>query len=138
METHQTVHGGIHLLIDAAALLLAGRDRVVDQTLVCGLVRCREDERRVRRRILGLVHVDSCTMGRESLVALALRNPMPSSPTGRTRYSHSKSPESDTTTVPVCLSASREVVMVAGGGVVVVVVAVSLRSVAGRRRPSLM
>ena len=61
METHQTVHGGIDLLIDAAALLLAGRDRVVDQTLVCGLVRSREDERRVGRRILGLVDIDSCT-----------------------------------------------------------------------------
>ena len=60
METHQTVHGGIDLLIDAAALLLAGRDRVVDQTLVCGLVRSREDERRVRRRILGLVDIDRC------------------------------------------------------------------------------
>ena len=52
METHQTVHGGVDLLIDAAALLLAGRDRVVDQTLVCGFVRRREDEGRIRRRIL--------------------------------------------------------------------------------------
>ena len=62
METHQTVHGGIDLLIDAAALLLALRDSRINQTLVLGLSGRSEDERRVGGRILGLVDIDSCTM----------------------------------------------------------------------------
>ena len=59
-HTHKTVHGRVSLLLDAAALLLAVLDSSIDQTLVRGLVRRGEDERRVGGRILGLVDIDSC------------------------------------------------------------------------------
>lgn len=106
MVTYETVHGSIHLHVEISTLGLAKFDGILDESLVSGLVSRREDERRVGRRILGLVDIDRCIVFK---IASRLKDGL---------YPHSKSPESETTTVPVCLRASREVVMVAVQGVV--------------------
>ena len=61
-DTHKAVQGSVRLVIDTAALLLAGLDGGIDQALIPGVVCRSEDERRVGRRILGLVDIDSCPM----------------------------------------------------------------------------
>ena len=61
--TYETVHGSIDLVVNAAALCLAGGDSGINEALVGGLVGCREDERRVGGCILGLVDIDSWTAG---------------------------------------------------------------------------
>jgi hypothetical protein len=60
-RAHEAVHGGGGLIVDGAALLLAVLDGVVDQVLVRGLARSREDQRRVRRRILCVASVSTAT-----------------------------------------------------------------------------
>jgi hypothetical protein len=117
--THEAVHRGGGLLLDGAGLGLAVLDGVVDEVLVRVLARGREDQRRVCRRILPsprqrpappldrashlrLVHVDAYRA--RSATACARKC--------KACDALSKSPESETTTVPVCLSASSEVVMV--------------------------
>jgi hypothetical protein len=55
----QVIQCSIDLLIDILAVLLAVCDSIVNQLGVFGLLRCSEDEGGVRRRILGLVLVDS-------------------------------------------------------------------------------
>ena len=54
----EVVEGGIDLLVDVAAVLLAVLDGGVDELLVLGLLGGSEDERGVGRGILGLVLVD--------------------------------------------------------------------------------
>lgn len=57
--TYETVHGRVGLGLDVTALGLTGLDSSIDQALVSGLVCSSEDERRVGRRVLGLVDIDS-------------------------------------------------------------------------------
>lgn len=59
MCTYETVHGRIGLGLDVTALGLTGFDGSIDQALVGGLVSSGENERRVGRRVLGLVDIDS-------------------------------------------------------------------------------
>ena len=61
--TYETVHGSIDLVVNVAALCLAGGDSGINEALVGGLVGRREDERRVGGRILGLVDIDSWMAG---------------------------------------------------------------------------
>ena len=58
-----------YLGIDITALRLSERDSVVNQALVCGLVRRGEDEGGVGGGILGLVDIDSCPMRTNKSVA---------------------------------------------------------------------
>ena len=73
--TYETVHGGVDLVVNAAALCLAGSDSGINEALVGGLVGRREDERRVGGRILGLVDIDSYAM----CVSLAVSNDLSAS-----------------------------------------------------------
>ena len=61
--TYETVHGGVDLVVDAASLALAKLYSDIDEALVSRLSSSREDERRVGRRILGLVDIDSWMAG---------------------------------------------------------------------------
>ena len=110
LRTHQAVDSGANLGVDVSTLALAKLDSDVNQTLILGLVDSCEDEGGVRGGILGLVSID----GYDPRVFRIQMNV-------RRRYwgtacSHSKSPESETTTVPVCFKWSREVVMVVVDG----------------------
>lgn len=51
----EVVECGVDLVLDAVAVLLAPRNGGVDQLLVLGLLRGRENERRVGGRVLGFV-----------------------------------------------------------------------------------
>ena len=101
------------MVLKLATLALAELDGIVNQTLVSRLVRRGQNQRGVGGGILRLVDIDSCKSlvsplesdGRVVALWMALGGD-----------SHSKSPESETTTVPVCLRASSEVDMVDGGG----------------------
>ena len=118
LMTHESVHGSVDLVLDVTALLLAELDGVVDQTLVGGLVRGLEDERRVRRGILRLVLVDGwgvCV----SYDGSGARRFIHDEGERRGKHSLAKSPESHTTTVPEFLSWSRELDMVAVIGEIV-------------------
>lgn len=107
--TYQAVSGSVNLAFEVSTLALAVLDGSIDQTLVCGLVSSRENERGVSGRILGLVDIDSCIENCYKAV---------SRPQAICRNLHSKSPESETTTVPVCLRALRALVIldVVGSG----------------------
>ena len=56
--TYEAVHGSVHLNLKVATLALAELDGIVNEPLVSRLVRRSENERRVRRCILGLVDID--------------------------------------------------------------------------------
>lgn len=125
IATHQTVHGSLGLLFYAEVLLgLCILDRDVDEASVALLLRGGEDERRVGGCVLGII--------REPQPPRAVTSKTSSSPVackhrwlptlfdlsqrqhdwGSRLHSHSKSPESETTTVPVRLRKSSEVVIV--------------------------
>ena len=61
--TYEAVHGSIHLSLKVTTFALAELDRIFNEPLVSRLVCCGKNERRVRRRILGLVDIDRCARG---------------------------------------------------------------------------
>ena len=62
LMTHKTVHRGVDLVLEVAALALAELDGIVNQTLVSRLVRRGQNQRGVGGGILRLVDIDSCPM----------------------------------------------------------------------------
>ena len=60
----QVIESGVDLLIDIIAVLLAIVARFIDQLRILGLLRCGEDERWVRRGILGFVFADGREVAR--------------------------------------------------------------------------